>query len=142
MVIGCMNSAKMVEQARMAHWAQFISDCKASGLGVKAYCEGHGVKKSAYYYWFKKLRDEVSMNRKTISPHTFRHTVALNLLQSGVDISTIAIWLGHESILTTHKYMTADMEMKRRTLEKLQEPSENPYHFQPNDALLTFLDSL
>ena len=83
-----------------------------------------------------------SMKQKTISPHTFRHTVALNLLQAGVDISTIAIWLGHESILTTHKYMAADMEMKRRTLEKIQEPGENSLKFQPDDVTLAFLDSL
>jgi len=50
-----------------------------------------------------------TLARKTVTPHTFRHTAALNLLQAGVDISTIAIWLGHESILTTHKYMAADM---------------------------------
>ena len=83
-----------------------------------------------------------TMNRKVISPHAFRHTVALNLLQSGIDISTIAIWLGHESILTTHKYMAADMEMKRRTLEKLQEPGDNSFRFQPDDVVLAFLDSL
>jgi len=83
-----------------------------------------------------------SMNRKIISPHTFRHTVALNLLQSGVDITTIAIWLGHESILTTHKYMVADMEMKKRTLEKIQEPDVNSFQFQPDDATLAFLDAL
>jgi site-specific recombinase XerD len=83
-----------------------------------------------------------SIKRKTISPHTFRHTVALNLLQAGIDISTIAIWLGHESILTTHKYMEADMEMKRRTLDKLQEPGVSAFRFRPDDALLAFLDSL
>ena len=83
-----------------------------------------------------------SLNRKTISPHTFRHTVALNLLQSGVDISTIAIWLGHESILTTHKYMAADMEMKRRTLEKIQEPGCNSFQFRPDNTVIAFLDSL
>jgi len=82
------------------------------------------------------------MKRKSISPHTFRHTVALNLLQSGIDISTIAIWLGHESILTTHKYMEADMEMKRRTLEKIQEPGSNSLQFRPDNAMLAFLDSL
>lgn len=90
----------------------------------------------------KSSKSTPSMTRKVISPHTFRHTVALNLLQSGVDISTIAIWLGHESILTTHKYMAADMEMKRRTLEKLQEPGENPLQFKPDDTMLAFLDSL
>jgi site-specific recombinase XerD len=83
-----------------------------------------------------------SLNHKTISPHTFRHTVALNLLQSGVDISTIAIWLGHESILTTHKYMAADMEMKRWTLEKIQETGVKSFRFRPDNAMLAFLDSL
>ena len=83
-----------------------------------------------------------SIARKTVSAHTFRHTVALNLLQSGVDISTIAIWLGHESILTTHKYMVADLEMKRRTLEKIQEPGGISYNFKPDDATLAFLAAL
>ena len=83
-----------------------------------------------------------SLNKKTITPHSFRHTAALNLLQSGVDISTIAIWLGHESILTTHKYMEADMEMKRNTLEKIHDIAENPYQFRPDNAMLSFLDSL
>lgn len=80
--------------------------------------------------------------KKTITPHTFRHTTALHLLQAGVDISTIAIWLGHESIETTHKYMEADMDMKRRTLEKLDEPGTNSYHFHPDNSLLAFLSSL
>jgi site-specific recombinase XerD len=83
-----------------------------------------------------------SMKQKVISPHTFRHTVALNLLQAGVDISTIAIWLGHESLLTTHKYMAADMEMKRRTLEKMEEQGVNSFQFRPDDAVISFLDSL
>jgi site-specific recombinase XerD len=83
-----------------------------------------------------------SLSRKNVTPHTFRHTTALNLLQSGIDISTIAIWLGHESILTTHKYMESDLEMKRRTLEKLQEPGCSASSFEPDDALLAFLDSL
>ena len=91
----------------------------------------------------KKASEKVpSMKQKTISPHTFRHTAALNLLQAGVDISTIAIWLGHESIITTHKYMEADMEMKRRTLEKIQEPGDNSFQFRPDDTVIAFLDSL
>ena len=43
----------------------------------------------------------------------------MNLLQAGVDISTIAIWLGHSSILTTHKYMVADIELKRKAMERV-----------------------
>jgi integrase/recombinase XerD len=83
-----------------------------------------------------------SLLKKNVTPHTFRHTTALHLLQSGVDISTIAIWLGHESIITTHKYMEADMDMKRQILEKMSEPSQKNYHFIPEDSVLTFLDSL
>lgn len=83
-----------------------------------------------------------SLTKKNITPHTFRHTTALRMLQSGVDISTIAIWLGHESIITTHKYMEADMEMKRKTLEKMSEPGQSTYHFVPNNSVLAFLDSL
>jgi site-specific recombinase XerD len=90
----------------------------------------------------KALDAAPSLRHKTISPHTFRHSVALNLLQSGVDISTITIWLGHESILTTHKYMAADMEMKRRALGKIHEPCDMAFQFRPDDAMLAFLESL
>ncbi|WP_404294736.1 tyrosine-type recombinase/integrase (plasmid) [Microvirga sp. RSM25] len=50
--------------------------------------------------------------RRSISPHTIRHTTAMHLLQSGVDISVIALWLGHESPATTHMYLQADLAMK------------------------------
>ncbi|MDD4357697.1 MAG: tyrosine-type recombinase/integrase [Smithellaceae bacterium] len=91
----------------------------------------------------KKASETVpSLAKKSITPHTFRHTTALRMLQSGVDISTIAIWLGHESIITTHKYMEADIEMKRQTLEKMSEPGQSIYHFVPNNSVLAFLDSL
>jgi site-specific recombinase XerD len=83
-----------------------------------------------------------SLAKKTVTPHTFRHTTALRMLQAGVDISTIAIWLGHESIATTHKYMEADLEMKRRTLEKIGEPGNCAYHFTPDESVMAFLDSL
>jgi site-specific recombinase XerD len=82
------------------------------------------------------------LKNKNISPHTFRHSTALHLLQSGIDISTIAIWLGHESINTTHKYMEADVEMKQKTLEKIAEPSVRGYRFKPSKDILAFLSSL
>lgn len=83
-----------------------------------------------------------SLAKKNITPHTFRHTTALRMLQSGVDISTIAIWLGHESIITTHKYMEADLEMKRRALEKMGDPGQLSYHFTLDASIMVFLDSL
>jgi site-specific recombinase XerD len=79
---------------------------------------------------------------KKISPHTFRHSAAMNLLRAGVDISTIAIWLGHESIETTHKYMVADIETKRRAMEKLDETEDASFHYKPSKAILDFLSTL
>ena len=80
--------------------------------------------------------------KKSISAHTFRHSVAINLLSANVDISTIAIWLGHESIETTHKYMVADMEMKREAMEKVSEPVNTAYHYKASPDILNFLNSL
>ena len=56
------------------------------------------------------------LSRKLISPHTFRHTTALHLLQSGVELNVVRSWLGHASIETTHAYMEIDMDMKRAAL--------------------------
>ena len=63
-------------------------------------------------------------------------------LQAGVDISTIAIWLGHESIETTHKYMVADIEIKRRAMEKLKETSNGSFSYKPSQSILAFLELL
>ena len=60
-----------------------------------------------------------SIQRLRVSPHTLRHTTAMHLLQSGVDLSVIAMWLGHENIQTTHQYLDADLETKPRALKRL-----------------------
>lgn len=83
-----------------------------------------------------------SLFEKNVTPHTFRHSVAMNLLASGVDISTIAIWLGHASIETTHKNMVADMEMKRKAMEKAGTAGNDSYKYKPSTDLLRFLNSL
>lgn len=83
-----------------------------------------------------------SLLKKNITPHTFRHSAAMNLLQAGVDISTIAIWLGHESIETTHRYMAADIELKRKAMEKLEETSDDAFNYKPSKSILAFLDTL
>ncbi|MFP3631541.1 tyrosine-type recombinase/integrase, partial [Burkholderia sp. SIMBA_045] len=83
-----------------------------------------------------------SLIGKRISPHVVRHTTAMHLLQSGVDISLIALWLGHESIETTHVYIDADLETKQRALEKLAPAEAASFRFKPSDSVLAFLQQL
>jgi len=66
----------------------------------------------------------------------------MHLLQSGVDLSVIALWLGHESPETTHLYVEADLAMKERALKKLQGPPSKTFRFRASDRLLAFLDTL
>lgn len=80
--------------------------------------------------------------QQRVSPHTIRHTTAMHLLQAGVDISLIALWLGHESPVTTHHYVEADLDMKERALAKLQEPDAKVQRYRAPDSLLDFLKSI
>ena len=79
---------------------------------------------------------------RRISPHALRHTTAMHLLQSGVDITVIALWLGHESPATTHLYLEADLLMKERALRTLQPLPTQPVRYRANDRVLAFLDTL
>ncbi|MFH1124413.1 MAG: tyrosine-type recombinase/integrase [Pseudomonadota bacterium] len=102
----------------------------------------HGVE---YRLGIAKKKAEAqcpSLKEKHVSPHSIRHTTAIHLLQSGIDISVIALWLGHESPVTTHHYLQADLTMKKQVLERLAPPHTKNILFKPGDALLRFLESL
>lgn len=83
-----------------------------------------------------------SLTHKKVTPHVLRHTAAMRLLQAGVDLSSIAIWLGHESIKTTYIYLSADMEMKKKILKKLNPLKPKTSWFKPNNKIMIFLKSL
>ena len=83
-----------------------------------------------------------SLAKRRISPHTIRHTTAMHLLQSGVAFSVIALWLGHESTTTTHRYVEADLAMKEKALARLQEPDTKMRRYHPPDVLMQFLQAL
>jgi integrase/recombinase XerD len=84
-----------------------------------------------------------SIRRRRISPHTIRHTTAMHLLESGNDISLIALWLGHESPTTTHAYLEADVSLKERVLARVAAPpGRRSRRFRASDSLLAFLDEL
>ena len=80
--------------------------------------------------------------KRRISPHSVRHTTAMHLLQAGVDISVIALWLGHESPETTHQYVEANLAMKERALHAVQSPHLKQMRYRPTDRLLAFLQGL
>lgn len=85
---------------------------------------------------------EPSILQKRVSPHTLRHTTAMHLLQSGVPFNVIALWLGHESATTTHRYVEADLAMKEKALARLEAPDTTLRRFKASDSLMRFLRAL
>jgi integrase/recombinase XerD len=79
---------------------------------------------------------------KAVTPHVLRHTAAMQLLHAGVDVTVIALWLGHEQADTTQIYLHADMTIKQRALDRTTPPNTPPGRYQPADTTLAFLDSL
>jgi len=79
---------------------------------------------------------------KKITPHTMRHTAAMNLLHAGVDITVIALWLGHESPATTRIYLHADMKLKEDAIARTAPPGTEATRYKAPDTLLAFLDQL
>ncbi len=83
-----------------------------------------------------------SLKGKTVAPHTLRHGAAMALLQRGVDLSVIALWLGHESSETTQIYLHAGLRLKEKALAHATPSSAVPDRFRPTDSLLAFLEGL
>jgi site-specific recombinase XerD len=83
-----------------------------------------------------------SLKHKRVTVHRLRHTMAMDLLQAGVDRAVIALWLGHESVETTQIYLEATLAMKERALAKATPPNGKAARYHPGDQLLEFLNSL
>lgn len=83
-----------------------------------------------------------SLQGKTVTPHTLRHSAAMRLLHAGVDTSVIALWLGHEKTDTVQHYLHADLALKEKALARTAPPGTAPGRYQPPDGLLAFLEAL
>jgi len=83
-----------------------------------------------------------SLQGKRVTPHTLRHTNAMLLRAKGVDIATIALWLGHESTQTTHIYEHADPKLKEQAIARTAPLGTKPGRYRPSDTLLAFLEAL
>lgn len=84
----------------------------------------------------------LSLRSKHVTPHVLRHTCAMNLLHSGVDIATIALWLGHEELRTTQIYLHADLALKERALAKTTPLTTKAGRYRPPDSVLAYLGRL
>jgi site-specific recombinase XerD len=84
----------------------------------------------------------LSLSSKRVTPHVLRHTAAMRLLDAGVDIMTIALWLGHASIDTTQIYIHADLALKERAIARTTPTGIRPGRYRPGDRLLAFLEAL
>ena len=83
-----------------------------------------------------------SLKQKRVTVHRLRHTMAMDLLENGVDRSVIALWLGHERVETTQIYLEATLAMKEKALARTSPPNAKPGRYKPGDRLLAFLNSL
>jgi site-specific recombinase XerD len=83
-----------------------------------------------------------SLTAKRTTPHTLRHTCAMLLRAKGVDIATIALWLGHETTQTTHIYEHADPALKERAIARTAPLGAKPGRYRPSDEVLAFLEDL
>jgi site-specific recombinase XerD len=107
----------------------------------------YGVHTLVERYVKKAAEKCPSLKDKQISPHVIRHTTAVHLLRSGVDINTIRAWLGHVSIDTTNIYAEVDLEMKAKALamckiNDAREPSQKRARWKESPDLMNFLSSL
>jgi site-specific recombinase XerD len=132
-------------QTRLRHWVRENRFNPESPLLPNRF--GQRLTRAGAAYQLQQLVQRASvkmsaLNQRHISPHTFRHSMAMGLLEAGIATEVIALFLGHETPKTTHLYMEASLNMKKQALEKMSPPKGKRSSFQPDEALLHFLENL
>jgi integrase/recombinase XerD len=85
---------------------------------------------------------------KSVSPHTFRHTAAVHLLESGVEINVVRGWLGHASLETTNRYAEITLRTKEAAMRACEPPigdqasAHRRVVWRDDQTLLKWLESL
>ena len=102
-----------------------------------------GVRYILNKYLTRAQAQAPTLVRKRLHPHSLRHSTAVHLLKAGVDLSTIAQWLGHASVNTTNKYATVDLEMKRQALARARPLGrDSPLPWRKDKSILDWLEAL
>lgn len=107
--------------------------------------QGRRLSRSGVAYILRKLAEQaglVPQHAVRVTPHVIRHTTAMHLLRSEVDITTIAAWLGHSQLTTTHGYVEIDLRMKQRALAATATLPELTQGKYPEGELLSWLAGL
>lgn len=126
---------------RMLHERSTTDDSHPLFLGAK----GHRLSRSGIAYILRSAQDDAHLrptHADRITPHVIRHTTAMHLLQSQVDITTIAAWLGHSKLETTHEYVEIDLRMKQAAIACQIELPEIPNMEYPEPDLVQWLEQL
>jgi integrase/recombinase XerD len=85
-----------------------------------------------------------SLENVHVTPHTLRHTTAMHLLQSGVEVNVIRSWLGHVSIATTNRYIEIDLDMKAKAMKtcEIQGSTKLQPTWKGNQEIIGWLETL
>jgi integrase/recombinase XerD len=118
---------KLRDQSRIENMPLFVN---SRGQRITRF----GIRYIVNKYATRSAATRSSLNAKNVTPHTFRHTTALHMIQSGIEITAVSQWLGHADIKTTTIYVEINNEMKRKVLEAFPPPSA-PHTNQPNEPL-------
>jgi site-specific recombinase XerD len=123
-------------------WLRVRGEPKGTALFQNA--RGDLMTRSGFKYILKKhvrtaSLKQPSLTKKRVSPHTLRHSCAMNTLQATGDIRKVALWLGHASLQSTEVYLRADPTEKLEALASLIPPTVRRGHFRPPDKLLAML---
>lgn len=137
--------------AALTHYLEFREQTGLHSDHLFLSIKGHPITRFGIWRRIEKLATEAALHCPTlqgrrITPHVFRHTIALHLLESGADIVLVQEWLGHADLRTTSQYLEVSIERKRAALEKVHSPEGGGYPIEParwkQPALMTFLTKL
>jgi len=124
---------------------QWLAERGDAGKPLMLNAQGHRLSRSGVAYILCKFAGRAGLcarYARRVTPHVIRHTTAMHLLRAGVDITTIAAWLGHSQLATTHGYVAIDLRMKQKALAATTALPELTQGQFPEDGLLTWLDGL